>query len=155
MLILHGTTLTSNFCNARGRLAQTYNNNYHYYYVVQQRLREAQSLPPRIWRSKQSSRLKPANNNDGRFVTSCFKVSRWEGKSFARTIWTERTEGERASLLNSTLDAFIQKDKISSLVAIYLIYRRKCKGIEIKGKRVERDDPTADFIYLLSIENYY
>jgi hypothetical protein len=36
--------------------------------------------------AKQSSRLKPANNDDGRFVTSCLKVSRREGKSFARAV---------------------------------------------------------------------
>lgn len=64
--------------------------------------------------AKQSSRLKSANDDDdGRFVTSCLKVSRREGKSFARAIRMNpsgKTNRKRdPPLLNSTLGAFISK----------------------------------------------
>lgn len=37
--------------------------------------------------AKQSSSVLKSANDDGRFVTSCLKVSRREGKSFARAVW--------------------------------------------------------------------
>lgn len=62
-LIPHGAALTSNFGDAHGRLAQTYNNNYHYYDVVEQR-KVCLAASEDLTFAKQSSRLKLANSDD-------------------------------------------------------------------------------------------